>query len=258
MALFSSARERRLWLWTLAVVMAIYSTLGLARTLAGALREHGLLGASFPLVSFSLLAISLVGATIVTHGLNARPGGVEVAVALGVTAAYLLVFLRMASLEERSHLIEYGVVGVFIYEALAERASQARRVPALPLLAVLATAALGLLDECIQAFLPSRVFDSIRHPVQPARERDGGGCERRAGVGAAVDEVPPGAPSRRPISIAGKSWTCPPWFGCGRSAQGRGRRLERIRQDDRRAGRRRVQRATSRFRIGTVRGRDSG
>ena len=34
-------------------------------------------------------------------------------------------------------------------------------VPALPLLAVLATAALGLLDECIQAFLPSRVFDPL-------------------------------------------------------------------------------------------------
>ena len=160
MALFSSDRERRLWLWTLAVVMAIYATLGLAGTLAWALREHGLLGASFPLVSF-LVAISLVGATIVTHGLNARPGGVEIAVALGVTAAYLLVFLRMASLEERSHLIEYGVVGVFIYEALAERASQGRRVPVLPLLAVLATAALGVLDECIQIFVPSRVFDPL-------------------------------------------------------------------------------------------------
>ena len=57
-ALFSSARERRLWLWTLAVVMAIYATLGLAGTLARALREHGLLGASFPLVSF-LVAMSL-------------------------------------------------------------------------------------------------------------------------------------------------------------------------------------------------------
>jgi VanZ family protein len=30
-----------------------------------------------------------------------------------------------------------------------------------PLLAVVATAALGLLDECIQAFLPSRVFDPL-------------------------------------------------------------------------------------------------
>ena len=160
MALFSSDRERRLWLWTLAVVLAIYSTLGLARTLAGALREHGLLGPAFPLVSF-LLAMSLVGATVVAHGLKARPGGAEIAVALGVTAAYLLVFLRMVGPEERSHLIEYGVVGVFIYEALSERASQGRRVPALPLIAVLATAALGVLDECIQIFVPSRVFDPV-------------------------------------------------------------------------------------------------
>ena len=158
MALFSSDRERRLWLWTLAVVAAIYSTLGLARTLAGALREHGPLDASFDLVAF-VLSMLLVGATIVTQGLKKRPGGAEIAVALGVAAAYLMVFLRMVSLEERTHLIEYGVVGVFIYAALAERASQGRRVPLPPLLAVLATAALGSLDEGIQAFLPSRVFD---------------------------------------------------------------------------------------------------
>ena len=158
MALFSSDRERRLWLWTLAVVAAIYSTLGLARTLAGALREHGPLDASFDLVAF-VLSMLLVGATIVTQGLKKRPGGAEIAVALGVAAAYLLVFLRMVSLEERTHLIEYGVVGVFIYAALAERAGQGRRVPLPPLLAILATAALGSLDEGIQAFLPSRVFD---------------------------------------------------------------------------------------------------
>ena len=160
MGLFSSDRERRLWLWTLAVVVAIYSTLGLARTLTDALRENGLLGPAFPLVSF-LLAMSLVGATVVAHGLKARPGGVEIAVALGVTAAYLLVFLRMVGPEERSHLIEYGVVAVFIYEALAERASHGRRVPALPLLAILATTALGVVDECIQLFVPSRVFDRL-------------------------------------------------------------------------------------------------
>ena len=160
MALFTSARERRLWLWTLAVLVAIYSTLGLARVLTRALLESGLLGASFPLVSF-LVAMFLVTATVIAHGLNARPGGVQLAVALGVTAAYLLVFLRMAGPEERSHLIEYGVVGVFIYEALAERASQGRRVPAVPVLAILATAAIGLLDECIQMFLPSRVFDPL-------------------------------------------------------------------------------------------------
>ena len=160
MTVFSSDRERRLWLWTLAVVVAIYSTLGLARTLAGALREAGLLEGT-TLVFFGFFALFLVGATVVTQGLKARPGGAEIAVALGVTAAYLMVFFRMVSLEERTHLIEYGVVGVFIYEALAERASHGRRVPLPPLLAILATAALGLLDEGIQLFLPSRVFDPV-------------------------------------------------------------------------------------------------
>jgi VanZ family protein len=60
---------------------------------------------------------------------------------------------------ERTHLIEYGVVAVFIYEALAERVTQGRHVPMPALLAVLITVLIGIADECLQAFLPSRVFD---------------------------------------------------------------------------------------------------
>ena len=155
MQLFSSRRERRLWLWTLAVAVAIYSTLGLTGTLAEWLREHGFLDAAV----FFLLGMFLVGATIVTQGVRIRIGKAEIAVAMGIVAAYLMVFTRMAILEERSHLIEYGVLGVFIYEALAERARQGRRVPAPPLLAAMITAALGVVDEGIQWFLPNRVFD---------------------------------------------------------------------------------------------------
>ncbi len=155
MRLFASRRERRLWLWTLAVVVAIYSTLGLTGTLAEWLREHGFLDAAV----FFLLGMFLVGATIITQGVRVRIGKAEIAVAMGVVAAYLMVFTRMAILEERSHLIEYGVLGVFIHEALAERVRQGRRVPLPPLLAVLATATLGVIDEGIQWFLPTRVFD---------------------------------------------------------------------------------------------------
>ena len=141
--LFSSDRERRLWAWTLIVVVAIYSTLGLARTLAVGP------GNSFTGAGLFLLGCLLVLATVVTQGLKTRPSGAELAVALGVAAAYLLVFVRMAIPTERSHLIEYGVVAVFIYEALTERVSQGRRVPLPALLAVLATSLVGVVDECI-------------------------------------------------------------------------------------------------------------
>ena len=154
MAFFSSKRERRLWLWTLAVVAAIYSTLSLARPIAEALRDLGLLNAFF------ISSMLLVGATVITQGLKTRPGGAEMVVALGVAAVYLLLFTRMTMLEERSHLIEYSVLALFIYEALLERASQGRHVPVPALLAILASSMIGTLDECIQFFLPNRVFDS--------------------------------------------------------------------------------------------------
>ena len=158
MSLFSSPRERRLWLWSLAVTAAIYSTLGLAGTLAEVLREYRLLDVSV----WVLFAMFLVGATILTQGLKVRPGGTEIAIMLGVVAVYLLLFLRStASPAERTHLMEYGVLGVFIHAALAERASQGRRVPLLPVTAVVLTAALGVVDEGIQWLLPNRVFDPV-------------------------------------------------------------------------------------------------
>ncbi len=134
---------------------AIYSTLGLARTLAAALADSGLGEGLF------IVCCLLVLAAVVTQGLRTRPGGAEIAVALGVAAAYLLVFVRMSIPTERSHLIEYGVVALFIHEALTERAGRGRCVPAPGLLAVLAAGLIGVLDECLQLLLPSRVFDPV-------------------------------------------------------------------------------------------------
>ncbi|NNF00591.1 MAG: VanZ family protein [Pyrinomonadaceae bacterium] len=158
MSVFSSERERRLWLWTVAVVVAIYSTLGLARTISDAMRDNGLI----PLgVGLFIVGCLMVLAAVITQGLRSRPAGIEIAVALGVAASYIFVFVRMGSQVERSHLVEYGVVAIFIFEALSERAANGRRVPFPALLAILAATIFGVLDELIQLFLPSRVFDPI-------------------------------------------------------------------------------------------------
>ena len=166
MTLFSSRRERRLWLWVLAVMVAIYATLGLAQTLAETLRERGLLDIS---IGLFLLCMFLVGATILTQALKVRPGGAEVAVAIGVATAYLLVFTRMTVPTERSHLIEYGVVGILIFEALTERAKpRPPRAAAAPArrpgdrsAGRAEEASWRAFDEGIQAILPNRVFDPV-------------------------------------------------------------------------------------------------
>ena len=155
-SLFTSDRERRLWICALAVVVAIYSTLGLAGTLAEVLRENHLMTPAFFFLMF------LTVATIVGSGLKRRPGRREVWVALGVTAVYGMTVLRMGvSPEERTHLFEYGIVAVLIYQALGERSQNGRRVPVPAVVALVVTALLGWLDEGIQSLLPNRVYDSF-------------------------------------------------------------------------------------------------
>ena len=154
--LFTSRRERRLWLCALAVVVAIYSTLGLAGSLADVLRERDLL----PAAVFVLMLVT-VGA-IVGSGLKTRPGRREVWVALGLMAVYGMLLVRMGgSMEERTHLFEYGIVSVLIYQALRERSENGRRVPVPAVLALVATSLLGWIDEGIQAVLPDRSYDNF-------------------------------------------------------------------------------------------------
>ncbi|MDE2752303.1 MAG: VanZ family protein [Gemmatimonadota bacterium] len=163
---FTSRRERRLWLCAVAVVVAIYSTLGLAGSLAETLREHNLLPAAVLVLMLATVA------AIVGSGLKRRPGRREIWVALGVTAVYSMAVVRMGgTMEERTHLFEYGIVAVLIYQALSERAQNGRRVPAPAVLALVAAALLGWLDEGIQALIPNRVYDNfdvVRNSVAAA------------------------------------------------------------------------------------------
>jgi hypothetical protein len=151
--LFTSDRERRLWLLSLAVMVAIYASLGPARIVVDFLRAQNLLRLSFGAVTL------LVVLAFLWQWRKERAGWSEVGVACGVALAYGWTFLRIENPAERTHLIEYGIVAALLHQALLERARQGRAIPRPAALTVAATALLGLIDEVIQAALPSRVFD---------------------------------------------------------------------------------------------------
>ena len=152
----SPGRERRLWIWALAVVVAIYATADLARTAADALSDSGWLELTPTLFSGGML---LIGVMIFVQGLRERSRGVEVGFALGVAAIAVIGFARGMAAAERSHLIEYAVLALIVHEALLERRRRGRRVPLPALLAIAGTTLVGVIDECIQFFVPSRTFD---------------------------------------------------------------------------------------------------
>ena len=133
------------------VLLGIYSTLAVARTITNALRDANLLRVSVGVV-FGLVTVALAIGVVRSPELR-RP---RVLFSAAVVAlAYALVIWPMDSPEEKLHFVEYGVVGVLAFFASPLQWPERRRVVA----AALFTGAAGWLDEGIQALLPSRYYD---------------------------------------------------------------------------------------------------
>ena len=154
MPLFTSPREKRLWFYAILVLIAILSTLVFGQPLVRILDNQDIQAAIF------MIGMALIGATVLLYGLNTQPSKTEITIWLGLTAVYLLFFLRLG-LAERSHLIEYSVLAIFIHRALIERAGQKNQVLKTALFAFVFTFLIGVIDESIQIFLPSRIFDPL-------------------------------------------------------------------------------------------------
>jgi len=151
MPLFTSSREKRLWFYVFLVLAAIISSLIWGGRLALSIDED-LQGALF---FYTMIAIA---ATVILHGLKTRPGKAEISIWLGLSAVYIMLYARLG-FAERSHLFEYSILAIFIHESLIERAIQGEKRSNSGLIAFVTTFAIGVLDEFIQLFLPSRVFD---------------------------------------------------------------------------------------------------
>ena len=149
----TSKNEKHLWIATIVVLVGIHSTIGIARPVSNILLNDRLLT---PLFFAGML---LVGITILIYGINKNPNKSVIAVSFGIIAVYLMVLVRMEIPQERTHIIEYGVVAALIYQAFLERKKQESMIPFPALFAIAATAIFGTIDELIQGIMPNRVFD---------------------------------------------------------------------------------------------------
>lgn len=152
MALFKTTREKRLWIYALLAMIGIFSTLFLGVPLQATLGNQNLQAAVF------LIGIALVATTILAYGLKTKPGKMDLTVWAGLLAVYLVLFLRLG-LAERSHLIEYSVLAIFIHRALSERAGQESQSLRVAFYAFGLSFGIGIFDELLQLFTPNRVFD---------------------------------------------------------------------------------------------------
>lgn len=133
------------------LLVTLYSTLAVARSLTERLRAANLLRVSVALV-FAAVVVALVSAVVRTPALR-RPRVLGLGFVLA--ALYALVIWPMDSPEEKLHFVEYGAVGVLAFFSSPARWRERRRFVA----AALFTAAAGWVDEGIQALLPSRYYD---------------------------------------------------------------------------------------------------
>lgn len=114
MSLFTSPKEKKLWLYVLIILVAILSTLVFGQPLQKIFQDQNVQAVIF------LSGMILTAITIVVHSLKSQSSKKEIAVWIGIAAVYLMLFLRLG-LSERTHLIEYSVLAIFVFSAFSER-----------------------------------------------------------------------------------------------------------------------------------------
>ncbi len=149
--MFYSQREKRLWLVSLSIVLAIFLTLFIGSPLAKILENQNVQA------GFFLLGMLLVGLALFLNGIMPKSKA-DIGLLVGLAAIYVMFFLRLG-LAERSHLIEYSVLTIFVHKAFEERA-RFKSFKLHPLLVAFCVVfGISLIDEGLQYVFPLRVFD---------------------------------------------------------------------------------------------------
>jgi hypothetical protein len=137
----------------LLVLIALFGSVGSAPKLFKVLEDSPLIDSAVWLAFFSLVA------AVAWQALIKRPTLHQIWIFLSVLGVFTFAWVRFQFPAERSHLFEYSVVALMIYEALLERQNNGRLARNPALLALGLASGLGLLDETTQLFVPERYFD---------------------------------------------------------------------------------------------------
>lgn len=150
---FTSEYEKRIWRLIFVIIITMYATASLVGELTIWLVERRMLEHTM-FWSFVVIVI----AVIIIGLLNTKRKFIWMVI--GVLAVLVMASIRVGfTPAERTHLFEYGLIAVLIYEALFERKKQGIKITNPILVSILITTLLGVIDEVTQLLIPNRVFD---------------------------------------------------------------------------------------------------
>lgn len=154
--IFTTPRESRLWFWAIVVLIAIYSTLFFGGRLIEFMVERRLLEQGTFFLFLLLVSVFIIS------GWKMSSRRLEYWIYAGVLSVIGMTLFRLdITAAERSHMFEYGLLAILIFKALQERKSNGANIKSPALVSFLISGTFGLLDECMQYFIPYRVFDLI-------------------------------------------------------------------------------------------------
>jgi glycopeptide antibiotics resistance protein len=152
MGIFKSFKEQKYWLGAVLISLTILSTLFIGQPLLHYFENQNLRAAVF----FTVLIF--IGVALIIHSILNKESSQVIAALIGLFAVYTMFFLRLG-MPERSHLIEFTILTIFVHRALLERYQEKSEIIKSTILAFLIASSIGVLDECLQLLIPKRVFD---------------------------------------------------------------------------------------------------
>lgn len=155
-SMFTSTREKSLWILAGVVLAAILTTLVFGGQLLELTENKRWIEQS----TFNLFLVLVI--SLLLSGWKSKKQRIEFWIYGGAAAVIGMALLRMdLTVAERSHMFEYGLLSILIYEALKERVRNGNpiKLPAVSAFAIVGL--IGLIDELVQLFIPYRVFDWV-------------------------------------------------------------------------------------------------